>query len=107
MTPRVATNILTALPVESAIATSIQFLRAHGYAVQEPKGHGEEFTIGELCQLLDLPHSTINKRLSNPGCPPAFRRLGSKGRILSIELTAALEAWLEKPLQPGRKLVAA
>jgi len=107
MTPKVATNVLAGLPVESAIAASAQFLRAHGYAVTEPKRNGEEFTIGELCAIFDLPHSTLAKRLSHADCPPSFRRLGSKGRILSIALTPDLEAWLAKPLQPGRKLVAA
>lgn len=105
MTPKLASNVLMELPVEQAIAAAVQYLRAHGYAIMAPGANvGEEFTVGELCAVLGLPHATLHKRLAHPHCPPAPRRLGPRGKTLAVTLSPALEAWLSKPKQPGRKL---
>lgn len=106
MTPQLATNLLMGLPPEQAIAAAAEYLRARGYAVTAPDRLGDERTVGELCARFGIGYGTMHQRLHHPECPPSFRRLGEKGRILGVVLTPALAVFLSTPKQPGRRLAA-
>lgn len=104
MISKVSANPLLGRPEREAVALSAEYLRALGWRCEEPRRNGEEFTLAELGKLLGKGETTLLKRLRHPDCPAAARRLSPTGRLLSIVMTPELEAWLDRPLQPGRRL---
>jgi hypothetical protein len=65
-------------------------------------------TPGEL-RMEHAPHlsaSGLGKRLSHPDCPWFARRCSEGGRLLEITPNPELLAWLTKPAQDGKRLVA-
>ncbi len=106
MKPLVANNPLHGLPETLATVIAVEYLRALGWRCEETGCDGEEFEIGELADLLGVKASLVGVRLHHPGCPPARRRCGPTGRVLSVVMTPELEAWLSIPKQPGCKLSA-
>ena len=90
--------------LENEINDALGLLRRHGYHITRPELGGET-TLRELRRRTGLKAVTLHKRLHHEDCPPwSATRCGPSGRMLRLRVSAEALAYLETPLQAGRRI---
>ncbi len=100
MKSRLADNPLRAMPRAEAVRIAAEFLRSEGWrCLEEPLTDGEHAKVAELARRFVLSPTAVTKRLQHPHRPPCQMKRGDTGRLISVELTPDLVAWMERPKQ--------
>lgn len=86
---------------QGATNFALDHLRARGYSCRLAES-GDWTTPGALSRELDMPSSTLAKRLKHPRCPAYIRDIGPTGRLKRLRVSPELRAFLSATGAPGK-----
>lgn len=66
-------------------------------AIRDTPKTTDEFTPKQLCEKYSMTSNGMHGRLSHFNCPQTRRRKGPTGRLLTVEMTPELDAFLSQP----------